>query len=67
MNCRHFGVCGGCSLPGVPYAEQLKRKQSQLRLVSRRSDRADRRRRHIESRFRHKVAFVFASRRGAGS
>jgi 23S rRNA (uracil-5-)-methyltransferase RumA len=58
--CRHFGVCGGCSLPGVPYAEQLAGKQAQLQawfpgvrldaLVAS----------PLESRFRHKVAFVFA-------
>ena len=30
MNCRHFGTCGGCSLPGVPYAEQLARKRARL-------------------------------------
>ena len=30
MNCKHFGVCGGCTLPGVPYAEQLARKRHEL-------------------------------------
>ena len=58
MNCKHFGVCGGCSLPGVPYAEQLIQKQARLArmlgmpvppLVP--SSRED--------RFRTKVAFVF--------
>ncbi len=58
MDCKHFGVCGGCSLPGVPYAEQLIRKQARLTqllglpvpplLPSPRED-----------RFRSKVAFVF--------
>lgn len=61
MDCRHFGVCGGCSLPGVPYPEQLARKHRQLqawfpdvecRPVAASPD---------ESRFRHKVAFVFAA------
>jgi 23S rRNA (uracil1939-C5)-methyltransferase len=62
--CRHFGTCGGCSLPGVPYPEQLERKRRRLAAVlgvavpplvpSPRED-----------RFRHKVAFVFgADRRG---
>lgn len=30
MLCRHFGVCGGCTLPGVPYAEQLAKKRKDL-------------------------------------
>ena len=58
MDCKHFGTCGGCSLPGVPYAEQLIQKQARLTrllglpvppLVP--SPRED--------RFRTKVAFVF--------
>jgi len=58
MICKHFGVCGGCSLPGVPYAEQLLQKQARLaRLLGMPvpplvpSPR--------EERFRTKVAFVF--------
>lgn len=58
MNCKHFGVCGGCSLPGVAYAEQLLQKQARLaRLLGLPvppvvpSPR--------EERFRTKVAFVF--------
>ena len=58
MNCKHFGVCGGCSLPGVAYAEQLLQKQARLtRLLGMPvpplvpSPRED--------RFRTKVAFVF--------
>ncbi len=58
MNCKHFGVCGGCSLPGVLYAEQLLLKQARLaRLLGMPvpplvpSPRED--------RFRTKVAFVF--------
>jgi 23S rRNA (uracil1939-C5)-methyltransferase len=54
-------VCGGCTLPGVPYPEQLARKQQELsRLLGlavpslRPSPR--------ESGFRSKVAFVFDSR-----
>lgn len=58
MDCKHFGTCGGCSLPGVLYAEQLIQKQARLTrllglpvppLVP--SPRED--------RFRTKVAFVF--------
>jgi 23S rRNA (uracil1939-C5)-methyltransferase len=58
MHCKHFGVCGGCSLPDVPYAEQLLRKQARLTellglpvpplIPSPRED-----------RFRSKSAFVF--------
>ena len=61
MHCKHFGVCGGCTLPGVPYAEQLAKKQKDLsRLLGFEvpplipSPR--------EAGFRSKVAFVFASR-----
>ena len=60
MTCRHFGVCGGCSLPGVPYAEQLAAKQARLG----RWFGASRLRPILPSprevAFRHKVAFVFA-------
>jgi len=60
VNCRHFGVCGGCTLPGVPYAEQLAKKRKDLSrllgievppLIPSPS----------ESGFRCKVAFVFGS------
>lgn len=60
MHCQHFGACGGCSLPAVPYATQLAMKRARLEtllgvdvppLVP--SPRED--------RFRHKVAFVFGS------
>ena len=61
MVCKHFGVCGGCTLPGVPYPEQLARKRQVLsRLLG------------VEvpplvpspkeSGFRNKVAFVFGPR-----
>jgi 23S rRNA (uracil1939-C5)-methyltransferase len=58
MRCRHFGVCGGCTLPGIPYGEQLARKRATLSrllgvsvppLVPS----------PAESGFRSKVAFVF--------
>jgi 23S rRNA (uracil1939-C5)-methyltransferase len=65
LTCRHFGVCGGCSLPGMPYAHQLLQKQAQ---VSKRlgvpaaavvpSPR--------ESGFRSKAAFVFGPAPGRG-
>lgn len=58
MVCKHFGVCGGCTLPGVPYPEQLARKRQVLsRLLGMEvpplipSPK--------ESGFRNKVAFVF--------
>lgn len=60
MQCKHFRVCGGCTLPGVPYAEQLARKRTELSrllginvppLIPSPS----------ESGFRSKVAFVFGT------
>lgn len=60
MECPYFDACGGCSLPRVPYPEQLTRKRATLQrllgipvppLVP--SSR--------EEAFRHKVAFVFGS------
>ena len=62
MICRHFGVCGGCSVPGVPYAEQLARKQSRLVAWFPDTTVLSMVASPLESRFRHKVAFVFASR-----
>jgi 23S rRNA (uracil1939-C5)-methyltransferase len=60
MVCRHFGVCGGCTLPGVPYPEQLARKRKELsRLLGR--DVAAVLPSPSESGFRSKVAFVFAN------
>jgi 23S rRNA (uracil1939-C5)-methyltransferase len=66
MHCKHFGVCGGCTLPGVPYAEQLAKKRSDLSrllgigvppLIPSPKD----------AGFRSKVAFVFAAEpRGRG-
>jgi 23S rRNA (uracil1939-C5)-methyltransferase len=60
VNCKHFGVCGGCSLPGMAYAEQLDRKRARLvallgldvppLIPSPRT-----------SAFRQKAAFVFGS------
>ena len=60
MNCRHFGVCGGCTLPGVPYAEQLAKKRKELsRLLG--IDVPPLIPSPKESGFRNKVAFVFGN------
>ena len=60
MNCRHFGVCGGCTLPGVPYAEQLAKKRTELsRLLG--LDVPPLIPSPKESGFRNKVAFVFGN------
>ena len=63
MMCRHFGVCGGCSLVTATYEEQLARKRARLAdllgadvppvIASPR-----------ESGFRQKAAFVFGTRPG---
>ena len=58
MLCKHFGVCGGCTLPGVPYAEQLAKKRKDLaRLLG--IDVPPLIPSPKESGFRNKVAFVF--------
>ncbi|HEX6163836.1 MAG TPA: 23S rRNA (uracil(1939)-C(5))-methyltransferase RlmD [Vicinamibacterales bacterium] len=58
MQCKHFGICGGCTLPGVPYAEQLARKRQELsRLLQ--VDVPPFIPSPSESGFRSKVAFVF--------
>jgi 23S rRNA (uracil1939-C5)-methyltransferase len=60
--CRHYGICGGCSLQHLSYAEQIASKESVLRKllpgfaprfvpIEFGSDEP--------SRFRQKVAFVF--------
>ena len=60
MICKHFGVCGGCTLPGVPYAEQLARKRKELsRLLG--MDVPSFIPSPSESGFRSKVAFVFGN------
>src|SRR5690348_12782048 len=63
MICRHFGVCGGCSLVTATYADQLARKRARL---------ADLLRVAVpplipsprESAFRQKAAFVFGTAAG---
>jgi 23S rRNA (uracil1939-C5)-methyltransferase len=58
MHCKHFGVCGGCSLPGVPYAQQLADKRARLaRLLG--IDVPPLVPSPSEDRFRSKAAFVF--------
>jgi 23S rRNA (uracil1939-C5)-methyltransferase len=59
VHCKHFGVCGGCTLPGVPYAEQLAKKQQFLsRLLG--IDVPPLIPSPAEAGFRNKVSFVFA-------
>ena len=61
MRCRHFGVCGGCTLPGVAYPEQLAKKQKELsRLLG--ISIPPMTPSPSESHFRCKVAFVFSPR-----
>lgn len=58
MNCKHFGACGGCTRPGVPYPEQLAAKRQALsRLLT--LDVPPLIPSPAESGFRNKVAFVF--------
>ena len=58
MLCKHFGVCGGCTVPGVPYPEQLAQKRRALsRLLG--IDVPALIPSPKESGFRNKVAFVF--------
>ena len=64
MICKHFGTCGGCTLPGVPYAEQLAKKRKALsRLLG--VDVPPFIPSPSESGFRSKVAFVFGASRDA--
>jgi 23S rRNA (uracil1939-C5)-methyltransferase len=67
VNCRHFGVCGGCSLPGVPYASQLRAKQERLARWFPDIATAPMVPSPVEERFRHKVAFVFAPNTGSAN
>ncbi|MBY0495937.1 MAG: 23S rRNA (uracil(1939)-C(5))-methyltransferase RlmD [Cyanobacteria bacterium] len=60
MICKHFGICGGCTLPGVPYAEQLARKRKELsRLLG--MDVPPVIPSPSESGFRSKIAYVFGN------
>jgi 23S rRNA (uracil1939-C5)-methyltransferase len=60
MDCRHFGACGGCSVPGIPYAEQLERKRARLAALLG-ADVPPLVPSPAESHFRQKAAFVFGS------
>lgn len=67
MFCRHFHVCGGCSVPGVAYAEQLGDKRRRLAAWFPDADIPPLIASPAEDRFRHKVAFVFGqAARGGG-
>jgi 23S rRNA (uracil1939-C5)-methyltransferase len=57
--CRHFGVCGGCSLPAQPYPEQIRQKQERLRSWFPRTEVLPFLPSPSIEGFRHKVAFVF--------
>lgn len=60
MRCTHFGTCGGCSLPGVAYDEQLRRKRRWLeQLLGLDVPPLIASPRHTG--FRQKAAFVFGS------
>ena len=59
MHCKHFGICGGCTVPGVPYPEQLARKRHELsRLLG--TEVPPVIPSPAEAGFRSKVAFVFS-------
>lgn len=62
MYCHHFHTCGGCSLPGVPYDEQLRRKQARLGAWFPDLAPVPLLGSPVQSGFRHKVAFVFDPR-----
>jgi 23S rRNA (uracil1939-C5)-methyltransferase len=69
--CRHFGICGGCSLQHLSYSEQLASKEAALRerlpssvreaFASPLFARVDN---QTPWHFRQKVAFVFTAGRG---
>jgi 23S rRNA (uracil1939-C5)-methyltransferase len=60
MICAHFGVCGGCSWPGLPYETQLIRKRERLVTLLRRDIPPLLPSPRIEG-FRQKSAFVFGT------
>jgi 23S rRNA (uracil1939-C5)-methyltransferase len=68
MNCRHAGVCGGCSLLHLSYPDQLKDKEASLRRLLGFALPPTREPHFLPvtpdhqspQHFRHKVAFVFA-------
>jgi 23S rRNA (uracil1939-C5)-methyltransferase len=66
VQCRHFGVCGGCSLPDTPYADQLERKRARLKDVLQ-MDVPPLVRSPLEAGFRSKVAFVFGTAQPDGA
>jgi len=60
VRCAHFHVCGGCSLPDVPYRVQLERKRARLAEVLRLDVPAPAPS-PPDAAFRSKVSFVFGS------
>jgi 23S rRNA (uracil1939-C5)-methyltransferase len=77
--CRHFGICGGCSIQDLPYAQQLASKDAALRklltpalrqtdgLIASPLFAAVESEEATPVHFRQKVAFVFGSgTRGRG-
>lgn len=60
-------MCGGCGLPGVPYARQLADKQARLRQWFPDVTLAPMVPSPIDERFRHKVAFVFSPNTGSAN
>lgn len=59
MTCRHFGTCGGCSLPGLEYAAQLALKHERMRGLFPAARVAPVLPSPREDGFRQKIAFVF--------
>jgi 23S rRNA (uracil1939-C5)-methyltransferase len=66
VQCRHFHVCGGCSLPDTPYFDQLERKRARLAELLR-LDVPPLVRSPHETGFRSKVTFVFGTDRASGA
>lgn len=60
-------MCGGCSLPGVPYESQLREKQARLGRWFPDVPLPPMLRSPVEERYRHKVAFVFAPNTGSAN
>ena len=65
-DCLHFGTCGGCDLLDLPYREQLKEKELEVRCLSKLNDPTDvLAYSYGESQFyRHKVQLPFGHKKG---
>jgi 23S rRNA (uracil1939-C5)-methyltransferase len=66
VRCSHFHVCGGCSLPDTPYADQLGRKRARLAELLQ-LDVPPLIPSPDEAGFRSKVTFVFGTDRASGA